>query len=230
MTLANGSHKQIEAIELGDKVIATDPETGLQAAREVTFLWVHQDDLFEFEIDGELIVTTEDHPFWSVTDRLWKSAENLDRGELVQTADGRNVGVTREVDTDSRKRGLAYNLAVADTHTYHVGEFDVLVHNRNGCNENPISRVQSDDIANFLGYTKTKFRSAGGASIWKNLKPGPGQPRQITWDRTGHKGGVFKGSNDKAPFQSNRSDARDGTFSLDIANNGDLLGLFRVGK
>lgn len=30
-------------------------------------MWVDHDDLFEFKVDAEVIVATEDHPFWSVT-------------------------------------------------------------------------------------------------------------------------------------------------------------------
>lgn len=216
--MADGSHKPIEDIEVGDKVVATDPETGEHAAMPVTHVWVHADDLFEFEVNGELIVTTEDHPFWSATDQAWEGPETLDRGEQVLTADATLVAVTREIDLDTRRSGPAYNLTVAGLHTYHVGENDVLVHNRNGCNLNSITRQQSDDIASFLGYTKTRARSATGAPIWKNSKAGAGQPTYITWDRNGHNGGIFKGSNDRNPFQSTGSGARDGTFDLDIAS------------
>ena len=89
--MADGSRRAIETIDPGDEVIATDPETGEQGAREVTHVWVHQDDLFEFEVDGELIVTTEDHPFWSVTDQEWEGAERLDVGERVLTANRRTL-------------------------------------------------------------------------------------------------------------------------------------------
>ncbi|WP_460754848.1 polymorphic toxin-type HINT domain-containing protein [Myceligenerans cantabricum] len=127
--MADGTRKPIEDIEVGDEVIATDPETGEQGAREVTHVWVHQDNLFEFEVDGKLIVTTEDHPFWSVTDQTWEDAQRLDRGERVLTADGRAKTVTREVDFGAREVKRAYNLTVAGLHTYHVGHQGILVHN-----------------------------------------------------------------------------------------------------
>lgn len=130
--MADGSRKQIRDIEVGDKVIATDPESGEQAARKVTHVWVHQDDLFEFEVDGELIVTTEDHPFWSVTDQAWEGTEDLALGERVRAAEGRTLTVTREVDFSTLERDPAYNLTVSGLHTYHVGERDVLVHNTGG--------------------------------------------------------------------------------------------------
>ncbi|MBL0888822.1 polymorphic toxin-type HINT domain-containing protein [Myceligenerans indicum] len=129
--MADGTHKPISEIEIGDEVLATDPETGEQGARLVTHLWVHQDDLYEFEVDNELIVTTEDHPYWSVTDQTWEGAEELDRGEHVLTASGRTATVTRPVDPHTRETDAAYNLTVSDLHTYYVlaGARPVLVHN-----------------------------------------------------------------------------------------------------
>ncbi|MBE1874807.1 RHS repeat-associated core domain-containing protein, partial [Myceligenerans pegani] len=127
--MADGSKKPIEDIEVGDEVIATDPTTGEQAAKKVTHVWVHQDDLFEFEVDDELIVTTEDHPFWSVTNQTWEGAQSLDSGELVLGADGGTLRVSRPVDFGAHERGAAYNLAVDGIHTYHVGVDAILVHN-----------------------------------------------------------------------------------------------------
>lgn len=160
--MADGSHKPIKEIEVGDKVIATDPETGGQAAREVTHVWVHQDDLFEFEVDGELIVTTEDHPFWSVTDQTWEGTQDLGLGERVMTADGRTLIVTREVDISAREVGTAYNLTVTGLHTYHVGDDNVLVHNAggmDGCSDAAWQGVQHirEEIAR---------EGAGGSHSW----------------------------------------------------------------
>lgn len=127
--MADGSRKPIQDVEVGDQVVATDPETGERVSKRVTHVWVHLDDLFEFEVDGELIFTTDDHPFWSVTDQAWESSRDLDRGELVTTADGRALAVSREVDLRTRTTAIAYNLTVAGLHTYHIGATGVLVHN-----------------------------------------------------------------------------------------------------
>ncbi|MFJ1840478.1 toxin C-terminal domain-containing protein [Streptomyces sp. NPDC088146] len=97
-------------------------------------------------------------------------------------------------------------------------------------NCNPITRAQSDDIARYLGYTKTNKKSAGGAPIWENKKAAAGQPRYITWDRNGHKGGIFKGAGFRDPFQSTKDSARDGTYDLDVSPSGDIIGLKRVAK
>jgi hypothetical protein len=91
--MGDGSLKAIRDIKVGDKVLATDPLTGDQQPKPVTHLWVHTDDLTDLAVDGEVITTTEDHPFWSVTDRRWEHADQLTPGERVLAADGRRISV-----------------------------------------------------------------------------------------------------------------------------------------
>jgi hypothetical protein len=128
--MADGSTKPISQVEVGDLVLAQDPETGEIGARRVTDAWVHDDDLVRLEIDGDLVRTTEDHPFWNDTDREWQRADQLDNGDQVLTSDGRRVKVG--VLIGSAGRGSAYNFTVEGLHTYHVlpGTDAVLVHNQ----------------------------------------------------------------------------------------------------
>jgi RHS repeat-associated protein len=127
--MADGSTKPISEIEPGDMVLAQDPETGEIGARKVTHAWVHDDDLVRLEIDGDIVRTTEDHPFWNDTDKQWQRADQLDSGDLVLTAEGRRVKVGMLIG--SAGRGSAYNFTVEGLHTYHVlfGTDAVLVHN-----------------------------------------------------------------------------------------------------
>jgi hypothetical protein len=50
--MAHRTTKPIAKIEVGDMVLAQDPETGVVAARKVTASWVHDDHLVRLEIDG----------------------------------------------------------------------------------------------------------------------------------------------------------------------------------
>ncbi|MGI5153085.1 polymorphic toxin-type HINT domain-containing protein [Plantactinospora sp. CA-294935] len=132
--MADGSSKPIEEIRIGDQVLATDPETGEQGPRTVTHLWVHEDQLVDLRLaDGTKISTTEDHPFWNQSDRQWQQAQELDRGDLLIGVDRAQVPVNGMLAATA-SRGTAYNLTVADIHTYYVlaGETPVLVHNDNG--------------------------------------------------------------------------------------------------
>ncbi|WP_255436090.1 RHS repeat-associated core domain-containing protein [Salinispora sp. H7-4] len=132
--LADGSTKPIKDIEVGDLVWATDPQTGYEGPREVTHLWVHEDQLVDLRVDGGDVTTTEDHPFWNETDRQWQDSQDLDPGDLLHTAAGQTLAVVG-LDWVTTQRGMAYNLTVADIHTYYVlaGDTPVLVHNTGGC-------------------------------------------------------------------------------------------------
>ena len=133
--MADGTTKPISEVEVGDWVLAEDPETGERGPREVTHLWVHQDTIIDLQIDGHDLATTEDHPFWNHADGEWQRADALDVGDLVLAADGATLTVDG-MDWASARTTLAYNLTVNDINTYfvEVGGDEALVHNANGCN------------------------------------------------------------------------------------------------
>jgi len=126
--MADGTHKRIEDIQVGDEVIATDPETGEQVAKTVEHVWVHDDTVVDLIVDSEVLTTTEDHPFWSVTDQRFERADELTGGEQVLGADGRVISVSG-LRVGTAREALAYNLSVEGIHTFHVGQSEVLVHN-----------------------------------------------------------------------------------------------------
>jgi RHS repeat-associated protein len=128
--MADGTTKPISQIKVGDMVLAEDPETGERGPRTVTRLWVHEDTLINLEIDGDVLATTEDHPFWNATDRQWQRADALDRGDMLITADGDLIEIDG-LNPSSTNTTTAYNLTVDDIHTYFiaVGDDQVLVHN-----------------------------------------------------------------------------------------------------
>src|SRR5690606_30918049 len=72
--LADGSTKPIEEVELGDRVVATDPDTGESEPQKVvaTIVGRGEKDLVEVtvDVDGDAgdavstLVATAEHPFW----------------------------------------------------------------------------------------------------------------------------------------------------------------------
>ncbi len=128
--MADGSRKAIEDVEVGDLVLATNPETGESGPREVREVFVHEDTVYDLSLGGEEVVTTEDHPFWNDTDRQWQRADELDAGDRVLAADG-DLVVVDGFDPGSARIARAYNLAVDELNTFHVavGNEDILVHN-----------------------------------------------------------------------------------------------------
>ena len=126
--MADGRRKPIRDIKIGDRVVATDPETGARVLRRVTRVWVHPDKLIKLVVGGEVLRTTEDHLFWSETDQRFERTDQLSRGERVLGDHDRKVEVFRVVG-DGRQLRMAYNLEIEGVHTYHVGRESVLVHN-----------------------------------------------------------------------------------------------------
>ncbi|MDZ8070038.1 MAG: putative Ig domain-containing protein [Nostoc sp. DedQUE08] len=120
--------KNIEDIKVGDWVIADDPTTpGEIEARQVTDTFVRKTTaLVDLYVDGEVISTTGEHPFWT-PDKGWVEAKDLQVGSLLQTEDGRII----DVDRIEKREGQfeVYNFSVEEFHTYYVSELGILVHN-----------------------------------------------------------------------------------------------------
>jgi hypothetical protein len=122
--------KSIEDIKVGDWVIADDPTTpGEIEAKQVLETFVrHTTALVDLYIDGEVISTTGEHPFWT-PDLGWVEAKDLHVGSLLQTEDGRII----DVDGVDKREGdfTVYNFKVEGFHTYFVSDLGILVHNAN---------------------------------------------------------------------------------------------------
>jgi hypothetical protein len=136
--MEDGSRKQIGRIGAGDRVLAGDPVTGLRSGAGVEKVWVHQDTLVVLDVDGRQLTTTEDHPFWDVTQGLWVPAGELAAGDEVLASDGHAVKVGG-LRWNTAHDGTAYNLTVEEVHTYFVfaGDTAVLVHN--ACRLSPLA-------------------------------------------------------------------------------------------
>lgn len=127
----------IENIQVGDEVWAYNPETGETELKEVLNVWIKETDeiLHVSTSDGETIDTTTNHPFY-VDEKGWVAAGDLEIGDTLVTVDGDEVEVT---DIEFEKLAepiLVYNIEVEDFHTYFVGEYGVLVHNKYKTNPN----------------------------------------------------------------------------------------------
>ncbi|WP_338672049.1 polymorphic toxin-type HINT domain-containing protein [Streptomyces sp. SCSIO 30461] len=137
--LADGTHRAIEDIRVGDRVTATDPERGQTAARPVvdTITTDGDKDFTRLTVTtarGPATVTaTGNHPFRLAGAKRWKDAKDLRPGDALRTSDGTDVQVREVRDRYGRQR--THDLTVDGFHTYYVlaGKTPVLVHNSNGC-------------------------------------------------------------------------------------------------
>ncbi|WP_394816775.1 DddA-like double-stranded DNA deaminase toxin [Streptomyces lonegramiae] len=138
--MADGSTKAIKDVDIGDKVLATDPETGETKTETVTSeikgKGLKHLVKVTIDVDGKKgsktasVTATDGHPFW--VPELGKSVEatDLKAGEWLRTSAGTRVQVGT-VKRWSAQKATVYNLTVASEHTYYVlaGATPALVHN-----------------------------------------------------------------------------------------------------
>lgn len=180
--MADGAKKEIEKIELGDLVLATDPETGTSSARPVvaTITGTGVKDLVTVSVtDGSgrtgQVTATAGHPFWVPDIEEWVDAGELRPGMWVQTSSGTWVQVTA-IEHDHREQTV-HNLTIDTTHTYSVyaGADDaILTHNcgtgatSSGSYVDLASSTRRDHILN--GEVRPNGTFGGGH------RPGTGYP------------------------------------------------------
>ncbi|CAM3706940.1 hypothetical protein NORO109296_03975 [Nocardiopsis rhodophaea] len=183
VVMSDGSKKPIEDVEVGDTVLATDPETGEQSAKTVlaTIIGQGSKDLVEITVDtttekpadaelspdtgglkgnggmpgplagGDIVISTEGHPFWVPELQEWVDAGDLRPGMWLETSAGTWVQVTAtRAWTQSAK---VHNLTVEGVHTFNVAvgaSSDVLTHNCGGSIWSSTRRKTS--VQNALGH------------------------------------------------------------------------------
>jgi len=173
--MADGTAKPIEDVQVGDLVMATDPEAGEKGPRRVADLIVGDGlkELVDVEIEGEVITATGGHPFWVDDQGRWVDADDLDVGDLLLTSDGITVAV--EGVRTRREVRRVHNLTVEGIHTYHVvvNDSSVLVHN---CNITPKIPRQMGT----RGWTDESFKrservptSRAASGIWLPMRQLP---------------------------------------------------------
>src|SRR5690606_32464837 len=102
-----------------------------EGPRAVTAVSMRNDTVVDLVLDDGAVVTiAEDRLVWNETDQQWQMPTDLDPGDMLVTDSGRVVAVAG-VDPSRTRSEMAYNLAVADLHTYYViaGDTPILVHN-----------------------------------------------------------------------------------------------------
>lgn len=132
--LADGRRAPIESLRTGDRVLATDPVSGVSGARRVTDTFTTYDDkrFTRLSTSAGQVTATDTHPFW-LTDRgRWVDAGSIVTGDRLRLPSGASLVVT-EVSRYT-ERQTTHDLSVESIHAYYVGigTADALVHN-NDC-------------------------------------------------------------------------------------------------
>jgi hypothetical protein len=159
----------ISTIEVGDVVLAWDDEKNGFVERPVTAVLPHQDDgIAVLTIDNDLVITTPDHPFYTI-DRGWIAAGDLRPGDHLMGT--RGVGTVEDLEF-APYRGLLWDLTVAEAHTFAVGAGGWIVHNAD------CGKVARDLQSRLGGGDIVTFTKPPGTNA---LGPAPGNPAG-NWD------------------------------------------------
>lgn len=155
--------KNIEKIKAGDYVWSENPETKEKALKQVKKIFVREkDSIVRLAINGEVIETTSEHPFY-VEGKGWRAAGELTAGTEVRLEDGSSGTVTEKEDIQLEEPVAVYNFEVEDYHTYYVSEQKALVHN--------MCAMTAKNTAASTTVDKTVARSASNDpefEVWLN--------------------------------------------------------------
>ncbi|QYO62563.1 polymorphic toxin-type HINT domain-containing protein [Leptolyngbya sp. 7M] len=127
LVLTPTGHRPIETLQVGEFVLAADPETGVVKACRILQTFVREVAVvLTMQVGEEIITCTPEHPFW-VPGQGWTAAGQLSLGTALLTRAGQIVSVT----AIERQVGLfaVYNFEVEALHTYFVSSLGILVHN-----------------------------------------------------------------------------------------------------
>ncbi|WP_108043450.1 polymorphic toxin MafB class 1 [Neisseria cinerea] len=218
-------YKAIARIQAGDRVFAKDEASGKTGYKPVTAQYgnPYRETVYIEVSDGignsQTLISNRIHPFYS--DGKWIKAEDLKAGSRLFAENGAEPTV--QSVTVKQEPLQAYNLTVADWHTYFVkgnqAETEgVWVHNDCSSRKTPSTPVYKNDseayaAAKELGYRKIKERTKNNAAIFKKGKS------YISRDVDSHNGGVWKEAS--SPKKLNRKETRNGTFDKNLNRIGD---------
>lgn len=151
--------KPIEDIEVGDEVLAYDPETGEQAYKPVVRLFRNETDKwYHVHVNEQDITCTAEHPFYVADIGEFVPAKDLKAGQLVLLADGSCAVIDGIQVEELSASETTYNFEVEDYHTYYVSEDRVLVHNM--CETERVGRWMSEKEYNAMtstGYVQESY-------------------------------------------------------------------------
>ena len=155
--------KNIEDIQVGDRVLSKDETTGEVAYKEVTATFNHEtDEIYKIHVGGQAIEATYNHPFW-VDGKGWTFVKDLKVGDLLVQSGGN----TLKIDSIEllHKHVTVYNMTVDEFHTYFVSDLGIWVHNTK-CSYKDITVGKS--VRNIsTNVTRTDFEKSLLGDGWK---------------------------------------------------------------
>ena len=159
----------IENLQVGDSVLSRnefDPNDQVDE-KIVEDVFVRSAPILNVVVQGRVIRTTDEHPFW-VDGKGWTAAGELRAGDNLLAADKSKLQVENVSETGDTE--TVYNFRVADWHTYFVGsqdwDFEVWVHNACGPG-GQVPKTKTDALKNHIlnGELDAARREAAGEVV-----------------------------------------------------------------
>ncbi|MCY9738048.1 polymorphic toxin-type HINT domain-containing protein, partial [Paenibacillus alvei] len=165
--LTDEGEKNIEDIEVGDKVLSKSDATGEVEYREVVKLFQKQaDEVYYVHIGDEVIETTGLHPFW-LDEKGWTLVQDLKVGDLLVSSDGTKLAIDK-IEKAPRQTTV-YNFMVDGYHSYFVSNLGIWVHNCTiitaGKNFKDHFIRHKGILENALGTKYPKYKTHGDAFL-----------------------------------------------------------------
>lgn len=110
--------RPIEEIEIGDRILAQDIESG-ELTYQPVLARTSRDNaqLIRLKTAGDEVVCSQGHPFW-INGMGWVQAQHLRHGLKLHTLQG-SLDIA---SIEPAKTGTVFNLVVAESHSYFVGK------------------------------------------------------------------------------------------------------------
>ncbi|MBL8808773.1 MAG: hypothetical protein JNM43_01240 [Planctomycetaceae bacterium] len=182
--------KRIADLEVGEEVVAKDPESGEVTTKRVANVFRKvSDHLRILQVRNpqtnelQTIETTDDHPFWVAAIGQWIDAKDLKLGDRLDDVDG-GTAILESTSRELHPEGIpVFNFEVEDFHTYFVRAHGsrgppVLTHNTDcgefltvvdasppGINGLPGTGVFGDGIGNVTLYHWPEADGTGHIAI-----------------------------------------------------------------
>lgn len=186
-------YRNIEELRAGDEVLSYNEHTKRLEVQTVAQTFIRKTDrVYTLVYDtGTKLQTTATHPFY-IEGKGWVKAADLHIGDdsllagevspldiyggarlqnvsYRQSKQGVIVGITVEERPET-----VYNFEVNETHTYLVGESDVVVHNAGYAAEAPVDPMQNADGTYNIDKINERYSGIGrfrilGEALWNGL-------------------------------------------------------------
>ena len=127
--LTKDGMKNIEDIEIGEKVYTINTDTNERELKEVIDLFRGtSDELYKLKIENEIITTTPKHQFY-IVDKGWVRAYDLKEGDKIVSKETRGLTIEKIEHENLGEPVKVYNLTVEGHHNYLITKYELLVHN-----------------------------------------------------------------------------------------------------